>query len=277
MHPVISFSVINYVVSETSPREWRSLFFFIPISEQVLSHIYILLLAIGASFIQRTIGFGFGIFIMTALPFLMPSYGEAVTLSGLLALTSSSVAMFRYRKYVTWKRLIPILAAFLMVSTAAIFMLKRIEGSTMRMILGLVLILISLYFSFFKDKIQKLVRPGLKYQIGTGIVSGAMGGLFGMQGPPVVLYLINSEADKNHYMGMIQTYAVVSNLIMIASRAYNGYITLAVGTSYLYSLVGLAIGILAGSWAFKHIPNRLFTYVVYTYIGISGLIILLTA
>ena len=34
-------------------------------------------LAAGASFIQRTIGFGFGIFIMTALPFLMPSYAEA--------------------------------------------------------------------------------------------------------------------------------------------------------------------------------------------------------
>lgn len=43
--------------------------------------IYITLLAAGASFIQRTIGFGFGIFIMTALPFLMPSYAEAVTLS----------------------------------------------------------------------------------------------------------------------------------------------------------------------------------------------------
>lgn len=169
----------------------------------MLSHIYILLLAVGASFIQRTIGFGFGIFIMTALPFLMPSYGEAVTLSGLLALTSSSVAMFKYRKYVTWKRLVPILAAFLMVSTAAIFMLKRIEGSTMRIVLGLVLILISLYFIFFKDKIQKMVRPGLKYQIGTGIVSGAMGGLFGMQGPPVVLYLINSEEDKDHCSGHI--------------------------------------------------------------------------
>ena len=241
------------------------------------NQIYIFLLAIGASFIQRTIGFGFGIFIMTALPFLMPSYGEAVTLSGLLALTSSSVAMYKYRKHVTWKRLLPILAAFLVVSTAAIFMLKKIEGTTMRMILGLVLILISLYFSFFKEKIQKLVRPGLKYQVGTGIVSGAMGGLFGMQGPPVVLYLINSEPDKNHYMGMIQTYAVVSNLIMIASRACNGYITLAVGTSYLYSLAGLAIGVLAGSWAFSRIPNRLFTYVVYAYIGISGLIIFLTA
>lgn len=41
----------------------------------------IFLLAIGASFVQRTTGFGFGIFIMTLLPFLMPSYGEATALS----------------------------------------------------------------------------------------------------------------------------------------------------------------------------------------------------
>ena len=49
----------------------------------------IFLLTIGASFVQRTTGFGFGIFIMTMLPFLMPSYGEATTLSGLLAMTTS--------------------------------------------------------------------------------------------------------------------------------------------------------------------------------------------
>jgi uncharacterized membrane protein YfcA len=42
--------------------------------------LFIFLLSIGASFIQRTTGFGFGIFIMTMLPFLMPSYDEATTL-----------------------------------------------------------------------------------------------------------------------------------------------------------------------------------------------------
>lgn len=45
-------------------------------------------LSIGASFVQRSTGFGFGIFIMTMLPALMPSYGEATTLSGLLAMSS---------------------------------------------------------------------------------------------------------------------------------------------------------------------------------------------
>ena len=41
--------------------------------------------------------------------------------------------------------------------------------------------------------------------------------------------------------------------------------------------MGLAAGVLVGNWAYKRIPNRLFTYVVYAYICISGLVILLTA
>ena len=46
--------------------------------------IELFLLSIGASFVQRTTGFGFGIFIMTMLPSIMPSFGEATTLSGIL-------------------------------------------------------------------------------------------------------------------------------------------------------------------------------------------------
>jgi uncharacterized membrane protein YfcA len=239
--------------------------------------LYIILLAAGASFVQRTIGFGFGIFIMTALPFLMPSYGEAVTLSGLLSLTSAAVVMFRYLKYVTWKRFLPIVASFVIFSTLAICMLDKIEGHAMRMILGIVLIIISLYFSFFKDKLQKIIRPTPGWQLGAGAASGVMGGLFGMHGPPVVLYLVASEPDKDHYMGMIQTYAFVTNLTMLAVRAWNGYVTPTVGTTYIYGLIGLAVGVLVGNWAYNRIPNRIFTYVVYAYIAISGLVILLTA
>ena len=239
--------------------------------------IEIFLLAIGASFIQRTIGFGFGIFIMTALPFLMPSYAEAVTLSGLLSLTSATIVMIRYVRYVTWKRLLPMVAAFVIFSTIAILLLDRIEGRAMRMILGMMLLILCLYFSFFKEKIQKFIRPTTGWLLGTGSFSGVMGGLFGMHGPPIVLYLITSEPTKDHYMGMIQTYAVITNITMLVVRAYNGYITTAVGTAYLYGLGGLAIGVLAGNWAYRRIPSKLFTYLVYAYIGISGTIILLTA
>lgn len=238
--------------------------------------IEIFLLAIGASFVQRTIGFGFGIFIMTALPFLMPSYGEAVTLSGLLSLTSATVVMIKYLRFVNWNRLLPIVASFVVFSSISIFLLDKIEGRAMKIVLGIMLIIISLYFSFFKAKLQKIIRPTRGWQLGTGAASGVLGGLFGMHGPPVVLYLTASDPDKDRYMGMIQTYAVITNVVMLAVRAYNGYVTSAVGTTYLYALGGLVIGVLAGNWAFKRIPSRIFTYIVYSYIGLSGVIILLT-
>ena len=123
------------------------------------SILYIIILAAGASFIQRTIGFGFGIFIMTALPFLMPSYAEAVTLSGILSLTSATIVMIQYVKFVTWKRLLPMVGAFVIFSTIAIILLDKIEGPTMRRVLGTMLIFLSFYFSFFKDKLQRFIKP----------------------------------------------------------------------------------------------------------------------
>lgn len=235
----------------------------------------IFLLTIGASFVQRTTGFGFGIFIMTMLPFLMPSYGEATTLSGLLALTTSAIITWKMREYITWKRLYPILLTFIAVSAVAICLLTRIQETSLRRILGIVLILISLYFAFFSGKIR--IRTKLPWQIGAGSISGLMGGFFGMQGPPAVLYFISSEPDKNHYMAMVQTYFLIGNAMMTIVRASNGFLTATVGRNYIFCIAAVGIGTLLGSWAFRHIPGKIFPYVVYGYICISGIIILTTA
>ena len=103
-----------------------------------------------------------------------------------------------------------------------------------------------------------------------------MGGFFGMQGPPAVLYFIQSEPTKEHYMAMAQTYFLIGNVMMTIVRAYNGFLTTTVLTDYCFGLGGVIIGTSLGAFVFKHIPNLIFRYIVYAYIGISGLIILLT-
>lgn len=235
----------------------------------------IFLLTIGASFVQRTTGFGFGIFIMTMLPFLMPSYGEATTLSGLLALSTSAMIVWKMREYISWRRMIPILTTFIIVSAGAICLLSRVHDDTLRKILGVILIATSIYFAFFSGRIR--IRTSLPWQIGTGTVSGLMGGFFGMQGPPAVLYFISSEPDKNHYMAMAQTYFVIGNIMMTIVRASNGFLTVTVGKCWLFCLAAVVIGTLLGTWAFRRIPGKIFPYVVYGYIGISGAIIFFTA
>lgn len=236
--------------------------------------IEIFLLTVGASFVQRTTGFGFGIFIMTLLPYLMPSYGEATALSGLLALTTSTMISYRMRKYLTWKRLIPILATFVIISAIAICVLARLHDDILRKSLGIILIITAIYFAFFSSRIK--FKTTLPCQIGAGTISGIMGGFFGMQGPPAVLYFISSEPDKNHYMAMTQTYFLIGNAMMTIVRASNGFVTAAVGRNYLFCLAAVFIGTLCGSWTFRHIPGKIFPYIVYSYIGISGLIIFIT-
>ena len=196
----------------------------------------------------------------------MPSYGEATTLSGLLAITTSAAIVWRLRSYVAWQRLWPILLTFIIVSTIAIFALRRI--------LGVALILISIYFMLFSQRIK--LPTTKKVQVGAGTLSGLMGGFFGMQGPPAVLYFIQSEPTKEHYMAMAQTYFLIGNVMMTGVRAYNGFFTTTVAVDYLYGLGGVIIGTMLGAYVFKHIPNRIFRYIVYAYICISGVIILMT-
>lgn len=239
-----------------------------------LNVVYIFMLCIGASFVQRTTGFGFGIFIMTVLPFLMPSYGEATALSGLLALTTSLVITLKLRKLISWRRLLPALLSFLVFSALAVFSLKKMDDHLLRKILGVVLILVSVYFIFFSHRIK--VKPSTAFGTGAGAVSGILGGFFGMQGPPAVLYFISSEPDKDHYMAIAQCYFLLGNIAMTFFRAGNGFVTPSVIESYLYGLGGVVAGTCLGAVVYKRIPTRIFRYIVYSYIGISGLVILFT-
>ena len=234
--------------------------------------LYIFLLSIGASFVQRTTGFGFGIFIMTMLPFFLPSYGEATALSGLLAMTTSLPIVWRLRRFICWQRLWVILLTFVVVSAVAIFWLTSIEDRLLHIILGSVLVLTSIYFAVFSQRIKLPATRSV--QIGAGGLSGLMGGFFGMQGPPAVLYFISSEPSKEHYMAMAQTYFLIGNAMMTLVRLYNGFVTPAVLDGYLYGIGGVAIGTMLGAYVFSRIPTRLFRYIVYAYIGISGLVML---
>ena len=235
--------------------------------------IEIFLLSIGASFVQRTTGFGFGIFIMTMLPAIMSSHGEATTLSGILAMTTSLIIVIQKYRFIVWQRLLPILLTFIVVSIGAIFVLKRMEYSILNILLGITLVVVSIYFSFFSKRIK--VKTTLPVQITAGTLSGLMGGFFGMQGPPAVLYFVNSEKDKEHYLAVTQTYFLVGNIMMTIARAYNGFFTTTVSMGYIYGITGVVIGNLIGAWVFRHITGSLLKYIIYAYIGISGLTFLL--
>ena len=235
--------------------------------------ILLCLMALGAAIVQRVSGFGFGIFIMTVLPYLMPTYGEALTLSGTLAIVTSATIVYHMYKYIEWRKLLPILITFLITSWLAGKCLVWAGDGLLKHILGAMLILASIYFFCFSERIH--INPTMTMQVSLGTLSGVMGGLFGMQGPPAVLYFLASANRKEEYMAMAQCYFLVGNLVMTGYRAMNGHFTHNVFVAWCFCLPAVFLGTWIGSVIFRNVPIRILRKIIYTYMGISGAIALL--
>lgn len=233
-------------------------------------YIIVALVAFIASLTQRVSGFGFGMLFMTAAPFLMPTYPEATTLSGALALVCALVTGVQMVRFVPWKKLLPILCTFLVVSFVSIRFVGRIDGKMMRGVLGAVLLFLSFYFSFIRSKIS--MKPTMKVQVGMGTVSGVMGGLFAMQGPPAVIYFISCADNKEEYMAITQWYFIISNSFMTVSRAASGFFTPTVGKAWLFGVAAVILGLMVGKRIYSRMPIEIIRKVVYVIIGISGLL-----
>lgn len=229
-------------------------------------------MSMGAAFVQRVSGFGFGIFIMTVLPYLLPSYGEATTLSGLLAMVTSVIIVARTWRHISWRRLLPILATFLVVSFFAVKFVAYADGGLLRRALGCVLIFASVWFMWLKDRVK--LPTTLPVQLGMGTLSGVMGGLFGMQGPPAVLYFVATNSTKESYIAMAQTYFLVGNLAMTLFRAHCGLLTPVVMTSWCCAVPAVIVGTWIGSLAFRRISLPVLRMIIYLYMAVSGVVAL---
>ncbi len=217
---------------------------------------------------QRVTGFGFGIIVMTMFPYLLPSYGEATALSGLLAVVTAMLPALRTVKEVPWKKLIPILLTFLVVSFLAVHVVTKVDSADLKHVLGGVLIVISLYFFFLNDRIR--IRPTVPLQVGLGSLSGVMGGLFAMQGPPAVIYFMSTASDKREYIALTQWYFFSGNLMMSLFRARAGLVTPSVLEGWIVSVPAVLGGLWIGAKLFDKIRIEVLRKTVYVFLGLSG-------
>ena len=224
-----------------------------------------------SSFVQRISGFGFGIVIMIILPYLMDSYAEATTLAGILALTMSLIPALQYRKFVKPRKLIALLVLFIVISFFSVLLLRVIDGYSLKKVFGAVLMLVSLYLFFSSGKVR--IRTTLPVQVSLGALSGLMGGMFAMQGPPAVVYLMACSDTKEEYIGATQWFYVIGSLSMTLFRIGNGFISASVGWSWLICIPGILIGLMLGAKVYGRMPVPILRKIVYAFLVVAGLVL----
>ena len=231
----------------------------------------IFLLSIVASFIQRASGFGFGIFVMMFFPFILPSYGESITLSGLLAGTTALFITLRHWKQIQWRSVAIIILFNIITAYLSIEFISNIDNAAMKRYLGIVLIAVAIYFLFWENRISLLLKSNLS-RAAIGTISGVMGGVFAMPGPAVVLYCVSAIKNKMQYMATMQALSVVFNLFYTSFRAKAGFFS--ENTLYYWGIgiCGIIIGAYIGAWCFDRISRKTLRKAVCVLMIASGII-----
>ena len=238
------------------------------------TYFFIFLLTIIASFIQRVSGFGFGIFVMMFFPFFLPSYGESVMLSGLLAGSTALMIAVRNWKYIRWRLMGWVVFFNVLFSFLATEYMRSMSNNALKQCLGVALILIALYFFFGEGRMGRIFQSK-PAQVTIGSISGIMGGMFAMPGPPIVLYCISTLEDKREYVTTLQAFSVVLNVFYTLFRTKAGFYSDDTWLCWVVGIGGAIIGSSLGARCFDIISNRTLKLIVYGMMIISGLVAIL--
>jgi len=230
--------------------------------------IYLFLISMAGSFLQSNVGFGLPVIAMLFLPMFLP-FSTSVAIYQIVSLVSILWIVVRYRRYVAWRVMLPILIISLGVGVLMTFQSLRMSNSSLLVILGLALVAISVFSVSFSEQIR--VRPTMRAGMGMGLIAGAGNGLFGIGGPPVAIYLLAGTKDKRSYLSTLQTYFLISNVSTIVIRLGSG----AVGYVHLPLIAagwaGIGLGTFLGLKLFEVLPKRFLKKLVYSFVGVSGI------
>ena len=237
----------------------------------VIDALFVVLVCTAASVIQRVSGFGFGIFAMMFFPHILNTYGEANALSGLFSIFLSGMVAVTMLRHIHWKNLIFTSIGNTVVIIPIVCFVLKSGDELLLLLLGIALVVLSVYFFFFSNKVR--FRPTWYGGLLSGGLSGVLGGLFGMGGPPVVVYFMQSEhGDPKAYLATIQMYFLISNVIGTAAKAANGFVTREVLILCACGLVGVVAGIFIGKKIFNKLNANVLRKIVYGFMAVSGVI-----
>jgi uncharacterized protein len=236
--------------------------------------LYVFLIALAGSFLQANIGFGFPVIAMIFLPMILP-FQTAVVLCQLIALLSVLILSVKYFSHIEWKLLFPLLVTSMIVSGIIAITSFSFDSSVLIIIMAVMLVLLSIYFFIFSNKIK--IKPTRLNGAIMGGIAGIGNGLFSIGGPTVVVYLLPSVKQKESYLATIQVYFLIINLIGIAVRLSKGAIRTNHIPLILIGWIGIGAGTLLGIKSFRLIPLPKLKKIVYLFVGISGLVLIFSS
>jgi len=171
-----------------------------------------------SSLIQGVLGFGFAAVFMTLLPIWLP-FRMVASMELILGTAAAIRLLYPVRKQAKLVVLVSPLIGFFVLSTLGVHLLMNVEERILRKILGGILILLSA-FRLSKKGTEK-TTPSFAKGLLAGSISGLLGGLFNLAGPPLAVYYLSCADDLTEYNATMQlTFLVMGSYSLLLHFLY---------------------------------------------------------
>jgi uncharacterized membrane protein YfcA len=222
-----------------------------------------------ATFIRSALGFGEALIAVPLLALLLPIQ-VAAPLAVLVSITVALVVVIQ-----DWRNVHVRSAGWLVLSTLigiplGLLLLKTVPESIVKGILGAFIIAFALYS--FAGRKPELHSDRLAPIF--GFTAGILGGAYGMNGPPLVVYGVLRRWQPAQFRATLQGYFLIASIVGMAGYALTGLWTGAVSRYFVLSLPLALVAIFLGHAVHRRLSSARFLLCVNLGLIVIGVLLL---
>jgi len=238
-----------------------------------LTTLHVLAVLFVATLIRSAFGFGEALVAVPLLALVLPVEVAApvavlvsVTVAGIVVIEDWRNVHLHSAGWLAGSALPGIPLGLVLLKTAPEFLVKAI--------LGVVILGFSLYSIASRGQ-GELKHDRLAWLF--GFSSGVLGGAYGMNGPPLVIYGVLRRWTPTQFRATLQGYFLVASLVGMGGYWIAGLWTRAVSGYYLLSLPLVFIAVFAGKLVNRRLSGPRFLRLVYMGLVLIGATLLIQA
>ena len=220
-----------------------------------------------ATLIRSAFGFGEALVAVPLLAFSIP-LEVAAPLAVLVSITVAAIVVVQ-----DWKHVHLHSSGWLVFSTLfgiplGLLLLTSSHQRLVKATLGAIIIAFSIYSLIGRTPLE-LKRDSRAWLLACGLCAGILGGAYGMNGPPLVIYGAMRRWSAQHFRATLQGYFLPASIIGMCGYWLAGLWTPAVTHYYLLSLPVTFVGVFLG----RVINHRLHggAFLNYIYVALAGI------
>jgi hypothetical protein len=226
-----------------------------------------------ATFIRSTLGFGEALVAVPLLALTLPVQ-VAAPLAVLVSITVAAIVVIQ-----DWHSIHLGSAGWLVFSTLfgiplGLLLLKTVPEAIIKAILGVFIIAFAIY-SLTGRTHRELVNDRLAPLF--GFSAGILGGAYGMNGPPLVIYGVLRRWTPAQFRATLQGYFLIASIVGMAGYAFTGLWTRTVSRYFLLSLPLALIATFLGRVVHRRLSGPRFLVSVHAGLALIGVILLVQA